>query len=227
MLQKKAASRDFRGSKMSVNATRKRRPDETRETILQAAFEEIWEYGFQAASLDRILKRTGVTKGALYHHFNNKLELGYAVIEDVIRPQMLGTWLRAMSESDNPLDCLRRALRSIHKESAVRTCQCGCPLNNLALEMSPLDEGFRKRIHATFEMWRRGIAQALRQGQAEGTVRKDVDPNHMATFILASIEGTISLMKTSQDPAVFEASFEGLDRFLSTLEPEAAQARVA
>ena len=93
--------------------------------------------------------------------------------------------------------------------------------------MSPLDEGFRERIHATFEMWRRGIASALRQGQAEGTVRKGVDPNNMATFILASIEGTVGLMKTSQDPAVFEASFEGLDRFLSTLKPETSQAHLA
>ena len=117
---------------MSVTVSTKRNPEDTREAILQAAFEEIWEHGFQAASLDRILSRTGVTKGALYHHFNNKLELGYAVIEDVIRPQMLSTWLLAMSESDNPLDSLRRALRSIHQERADRACQCGCPLNNLA-----------------------------------------------------------------------------------------------
>lgn len=212
---------------MTAIAATKRNPDQTRETILQAAFEEIYEHGFQAASLDRILKHTGVTKGALYHHFKSKLELGYAVIEDVIRPQMLTAWLQAMSESDNPLESLRRVLRSIHEERSASACQCGCPLNNLAQEMSPLDEGFRQRIHATFEMWRRAIAQALRQGQAEGTVRQGVDPNHMATFILASIQGTIGLMKSSQDPAVFEASLAGLDRFLSTLEPEHSKTRVA
>jgi hypothetical protein len=93
--------------------------------------------------------------------------------------------------------------------------------------MSPLDEGFRQRIHATFETWHRGLAQALRQGQAVGTVRQGVDPNHMATFIMSAIEGTIGLVKTSQDPTVFESSYAGLDLFLKTLEPEQVQPRVA
>ena len=106
-------------------------------------------------------------------------------------------------------------------------CRLGCPLNNLAQEMSPLDEGFRQRIQAGFETWRRAIAQALRQGQAHGTVREGIDPDEMATFILAAIEGTIGLMKSSQDAQVFQASMAGLDRFLGTLEPDDPHARVA
>ena len=214
-------------SAIAASASTKRNPDATREAILQAAFEEMYEHGFQAASLDRILKRTGVTKGALYHHFKNKLELGYAVIEDVIRPKMLSVWLQAMSESDNPLESMRRVIQAAQDREIEAACRFGCPLNNFAQEMSPLDEGFRHRIQATFETWRRGLAQALRQGQAVGTVRQGIDPNHMATFILAAIEGTIGLVKSSQDPAVFEASYQGLDRFLSTLEPEDSQPRVA
>ena len=66
----------------------KRNPEQTRQALLEAAFEEIYRVGFQAASLDRILDRAGVTKGALYHHFKNKLELGYAVLEEVVRPTM-------------------------------------------------------------------------------------------------------------------------------------------
>jgi len=57
-------------------------PD-TRSKILFAAYKEIHLHGFQAASLNNILAHTGVTKGALYHHFPNKTELGYAVIDEV------------------------------------------------------------------------------------------------------------------------------------------------
>ena len=56
-------------------------PEKTRQDLLEAAFEEVWQNGFRAASLDAILVRVGVTKGALYHHFHNKLELGYGVVE--------------------------------------------------------------------------------------------------------------------------------------------------
>jgi len=58
---------------------RPRDPQATRQALLLAAFEEIHEQGFRAASLDRILERAGCTKGALYHHFENKTALGYAV----------------------------------------------------------------------------------------------------------------------------------------------------
>jgi AcrR family transcriptional regulator len=52
----------------------------TRDKLLKAAFEEIYRRGFQAASLDTILAKAGVTKGALYHHFPDKGALGYAVV---------------------------------------------------------------------------------------------------------------------------------------------------
>jgi AcrR family transcriptional regulator len=63
---------------------RDRAPEETRDAILTSAFDEMYEHGFQAASLSRILDRAGVTKGALYHHFGSKMDLGYAVVDEVI-----------------------------------------------------------------------------------------------------------------------------------------------
>ena len=54
---------------------------DTRQVILEAAYEEIHVRGFQAASLSKILSSTNVTKGALYHYFPTKLALGYAVVD--------------------------------------------------------------------------------------------------------------------------------------------------
>jgi len=206
---------------MNALPAHRRDPDHTRQVLLDAAFQEIYRNGFQAASLEQILKDTEVTKGALYHHFKSKRELGYAVIEEVIRPMLLADWLAALTETDDPLASLRRIIGQLmDDERAQMACTQGCPLNNLAQEMSPLDEGFRQRIHSLFETWRRSIAQALRQGQAHGTVRDDVDPDAMATFVLAAFEGTIGIMKNSQDIKILEESMKGLDRFLSTLEPD-------
>ena len=67
-----------------VKAVRARDPERTRQHLLQAAFQEMYRSGYQSADLDAILGKAGVTKGALYHHFENKEALGYAVIEEVI-----------------------------------------------------------------------------------------------------------------------------------------------
>ena len=63
---------------------RKRVPDITRSKILEAAYQEIHVQGFQSASMSEILLKAGVTKGALYHHFENKMALGYAVVDEVV-----------------------------------------------------------------------------------------------------------------------------------------------
>ncbi|MGA8441619.1 MAG: TetR/AcrR family transcriptional regulator, partial [Candidatus Sulfotelmatobacter sp.] len=77
-------------------ATRLRASERTRERLLQAASREIYRSGFQSASLDTILASAGVTKGALYHHFKNKEALGYAVVEEIISPDVRGTWVQPL-----------------------------------------------------------------------------------------------------------------------------------
>jgi TetR/AcrR family transcriptional repressor of nem operon len=61
-----------------------RDPERTRKRLLQAAFHEIHRSGFRSADVDAILAKAGVTKGALYYHFDNKEALGYAVVDEVI-----------------------------------------------------------------------------------------------------------------------------------------------
>ena len=55
----------------------------TRRNILEKAFELIYERGYQNTSIDDILATTGVTKGAFYYHFQNKDEMGLAIIHEI------------------------------------------------------------------------------------------------------------------------------------------------
>lgn len=197
-----------------------RNPEATRQLLLQAAYEEIYAHGFQAASLDNILAETGVTKGALYHHFKNKMALGYAVVDEIIRPMIREAWVDSLAAADDPIQALTEAFHGAREERGEQACMLGCPLNNLAQEMSGLDEGFRQRIQRALETWQQGVAQALRRGQARGFVSEEVDPEKAATFILASLEGTIGLAKNAQSPEVFADSWYGLERFLNGLRPE-------
>src|SRR5271163_1910531 len=89
-------------------ASRPRDPERTRERLLHAAAREIYRSGFQSASLGTILASAGVTKGALYHHFKNKEALGYAVVEEIISPDVRGTWVRPLQSVKDPIDALIR-----------------------------------------------------------------------------------------------------------------------
>ena len=142
--------------------TRLRDPERTRERLLQAAFREVHRSGFQNAGIDTILAATNVTKGALYHHFESKEALGYAIVDEIIAKIVHDNWLRPMLGSGQPIDILIGIVRRIPvRPQDIRT---GCPLLNLAQEMSSLDEQFRKRLERIFLAWQKGVATLLRRG---------------------------------------------------------------
>jgi TetR/AcrR family transcriptional repressor of nem operon len=196
-------------------ASRLRDAGRTRERLLQAASREIYRAGFQSASLDTILSSAGVTKGALYHHFENKEALGYAVVEEVISRNVRRTWVQPLRSVKDPIDALIGIVRDIPVRPGD-VCG-GCELNNLAQEMSPLDAGFRKRLEVIFDAWREAAASVLRQGQLHGSVRRDVEPTDAAALLIAMVEGYGSLAKNAQDPKVIKAGVKNIVGWLNSL----------
>ena len=95
----------------------------------------------------------------------------------------------------------------------------GCPLNNLAQEMAPVDEGFRIRIENLYRDWRRGLAKALRNGQHAGSIDTAIEVDNAAAFIIAALEGAFSQAKNAQDMSVFHQCLEGLNDYLNGLRP--------
>jgi AcrR family transcriptional regulator len=192
-----------------------RDPERTRERLLQAASREIYRSGFQSASLDTILTAAGVTKGALYYHFDSKEALGYAVVEEVIAPDVRGIWVRPLQRGKDPIEALIGIVQGISvRPEDVRG---GCALNNLAQEMSPLDAGFRKRLSMVFDAWREAVASVLREGQTRGSVRRDVEPVDAAGLLIAMVEGYGSLAKNAQDPKVMKAGIRNIVAWLRSL----------
>ena len=199
----------------------KRNPNQTRSRILKAAFVEIHRHGFRAASLDQILADTGLTKGALYHHFPNKSALGYAVLDELIGGRIRNSWVEPLAAYPNPIDGLLDLLSARECEPTTVSAT-GCPLNNLAQEMSSIDDEFRQRIAAVYRSWTEGVADRLLEGQQAGCVCADVNCMQAATFFVASMQGAIGLAKNSRDPEVLHACVAGVRRYLESLRPTPA-----
>jgi TetR/AcrR family transcriptional repressor of nem operon len=212
---------------MAKGATtrRRRNPDVTREKLLRAAFEEIYRNGFQAASLDTILAKAGVTKGALYHHFPDKAALGHAVVDEVVSGLLLERWGVNQPLTGDPLTALQEVLRRRATSLTWREVELGCPLNNLGQEMSPLDQRFRRQVAAVFDTWIEGVAKALARGQKDGLVRRDLDARKTAAFVVAAIEGSFGLAKSAQSVAMLRSNLELLGKYLDGMRNRRRAAR--
>jgi TetR/AcrR family transcriptional repressor of nem operon len=202
---------------LAGNETKRRfrNPERTRERLLQAAFREVRRSGFKNAGIDTILAATNVTKGALYHHFESKEALGYAIVDEIVAKLVRDRWLHPLLSDGQPIDILIGVVRRLPTRPAdVRE---SCPLLNLAQEMSLLDEEFRKRLERVFLAWQEGIAALLRRGQSQGTVRRDLNPDETASFLVAMVEGYTALAKNAQDPKVWEVGMRNIVGWLKSL----------
>ncbi|MBT3024450.1 MAG: TetR/AcrR family transcriptional regulator [Candidatus Thiodiazotropha sp. (ex Lucina aurantia)] len=191
--------------------------DATRRSLLEAAYEEIHRFGFQAASLNAILERTGVTKGALYHHFSSKLQLGYAVLDEHIAEELQRLWFEPLRQPGHPIDVLMGTIMKMGEHYQCEEITLGCPLNNLAQEMSAIDDGFRQRIDSIYKRWQESIETLLTRGQQEGSVSTAIDPADTAFFILASLEGCMSMAKNAQSHDELMRCGKALSIYLNSL----------
>jgi AcrR family transcriptional regulator len=203
---------------MSRASTAVRDPEATRQKILEAAFLEFYVNGFQGGSLNRVVDAAGTTKGALFHHFDSKDELGYAVLDRVIGPLLLQRWVDPVRSTDDPVSAMQKAFRRyVGEDIDSGNWQYGCPLNNLAQEMSPLDAGFHQRINAQYATWRECYASALERGIQAGTVKPSVSPSAAAALIVSAQMGIWGSGKSSRDQSVMRQAAQGLCDYLETL----------
>ena len=190
---------------------------QSRHEILNAAFEEIYANGFHASSLDTILERTELTKGALFHQFASKLELGYAVVDEVLVPMTRERWITPLAAFDDPLEGIIHLVERNVRDEPQAKLDLGCPLGNLIQEMSNSDVEFRRRLRCCVEVWIDGIAEHVERGRRTGHVRRSVKARAVAEYVVVSLEGVFAVVKGLRDKSVVPTFVSSMRTYFATL----------
>ncbi len=152
-----------------------------REKILSVATREFSENGFENTNINLIAKKAGVSVGSLYKYFDTKRELFLTVVQAGIR--QLEQTLEFVYQSDEPilakLESVIRSIQRTSRDSELIRLYGGISAQenaDLAREIARDMEGVSARIYK----------ELIRQGQARGEIRADIDPG-MAAFTLDNI----------------------------------------
>jgi len=189
----------------------------TKNRIVETAQQLFHMKGFSNASMDDIIKKSGVKKGNLYFYFKSKDALGYAVLnrftEDFMqRHQNLAARPgRSLQKIYEMLDRMEHALQE-------RNCRGGCPFGNFAIEMSDIHEGFRNRVEKVFDAWTHQLQEILDSAKQEGELNRSLDTQALAQLLVAVIEGATMLAKTKKDAKAFRNCARSLRALLDGTE---------
>ena len=181
-----------------------RKPNvEARENILKAALSLLGHRGFNAVSMDDVARAARIKKANLFHYFPPKEALGLAVfdhaatrVRDEVRAQL--------GQGHDPIRQVSAMFSALEKSMGQRRCRGGCPIGNMAMELSDQCEKIRRRISACLQEWAGDIAQSLERGRADGYFRRELRPKQSAEAILSLFEGATLFCKAKKDVAPLE-----------------------
>lgn len=180
---------------------------------------EVYKHGFQAVSVNDIIKETTVTKGAFFHHFPTKNDLGYAIVDEVLTGLTIQKWIEPLAAYKNPVQGVIKNLKEKIDTSSDEQLGLGCPLNNLVQEMSTVDPVFREKLNNVLEIWIQGVEKHLKRAQTGGYLKNDIDTRQLAEFIVATHEGGFGISKSFRNRKVFLAIYNSLKDYLLSLSP--------
>ena len=202
---------------MNQNKEKKtRNPEKTRAHILETAFGEIYKNGFQGVSIDKIVEKTNVTKGAFFHHFSTKSELGYALVDEFLREMILERWIRPLAAYKNPVQGILKQFKKLINDWSEENLMLGCPLNNLTQEMSAVDPLFREKLQTVMTLWIDETEKYLKKAQSEGYLKRSVNTRSLAEFIVTTQEGAFGMAKTMQDRRMINSLYNSLKDYLES-----------
>ena len=187
----------------------------TRAKILQRCFEAIAEKGFETLRTDKEIARLKITKGAFYHYFPNKLELGYAVIDEIILPMYLERWSSLEGRSNGVAAAVLAIIEKEKTQASDKSIAKGDVLANLMIEMSHADAQFREKLEHVLEAQVKILQKALLAGKAAGEIKSYMDARSMAYSMIGSLHGCYAIAKTRASRDVFTLMMSNLQRQLS------------
>ncbi|MDX8482600.1 TetR/AcrR family transcriptional regulator [Mesorhizobium sp. VK24D] len=186
-------------------------PEGMRRRVLDVAEDSFQAHGYHASSLGDLMAAAGITGGALHHHFPTKKALALAVIEERVAAAVEETWIAPMRAAPSAREGVRSVFEAVATELEQQGFVRGCPLNNLAHELSLADPDFRSALADIFAGWRQTLADKIRADQLAGG-EAGTDPERFAALTVAAYSGAMSMAKAAQDASILRQCLEGLER---------------
>ena len=195
----------------------------TRERLIESARYLFWERGFAGTSMADLLAHADVNSGSFYHFFESKEALLRAVLDvylHALRPVIVNP---AFAKTDDPAERIFAILAGYRERILQTDCQYGCPLGRLALEIDPENRPAHKLIAENFQGWIGAVRECVEQ--MKDRLPRDTDPDALATYVLAVMEGGVMLSRSYGSVEPFDRAVKQLRQHFRLLLAEDSGAK--
>jgi TetR/AcrR family transcriptional repressor of nem operon len=190
-----------------------RKGQETRQRIVSAAADLIFEQGVAHTTIEDVRAAADVSSSQLYHYFDDKPALVRAVVDHQADTIVAGQETFDLSS----LDGLRAWRDWVIEYQRELNCSGGCPIGSLGSELAETDPEARAQVAEGFKRWEAAIQTGLREMHARGRLTPDTDPATLALALLAALQGGLLLTQIERHTKPLEAALDSMLELIARL----------
>jgi TetR/AcrR family transcriptional regulator, transcriptional repressor for nem operon len=190
-----------------------RKGQETRQRIVSAAADLIFEQGVAHTTVEDVRAAADVSSSQLYHYFDDKPALVRAVVDHQADTIVAGQETFDLSS----LDGLRAWRDWVIEHQRELNCGGGCPIGSLGSELAETDPEARAQVAEGFKRWEAAIQSGLREMHARGRLTPDADPDTLALALLAALQGGLLLTQIERHTKPLEAALDSMFELIARL----------
>ncbi len=182
-----------------------RNSEATKNNIITTSANLFNTQGYKATSISDITKATGLTKGAIYRHFESKADLEQQALRRLAK--LMFTEIGISIKEAKTFQTKMEAIFSFFEEYMhTPLYKGGCPLMNAAIEVDDTNAVLRQQTFNMLAQLKASVGKLITNGIKNGQVRSDVDPEYNGTIIIATLEGAIMMSRLERtDISILQA----------------------
>ena len=182
----------------------------TKQRILEAAEEIMLTKSFHSVGLAEILAAVKVPKGSFYHHFSSKEQFGVELISHYVQEHTARLRKFFGAPGTKALQKLVDYWGYQIGHATEGECRQGCLVVKLGLEVASFSEPMRDVLADGLKTWRGIFEKIVREGQADGSIRHELDAADAAAAIQDQWQGAMQRMQVEKSVAPLRSAAQFL-----------------
>ena len=177
------------------------------DDALDKAMQVFWHKGYEATSMEDLLKAMALNRGSLYDTFGDKRQL-FLKVMDRYCTTFVGPKLSLLDQPGPALPTLHRFIDGMIEGGLADPQRRGCFISNTVMELSPHEKEIAGTLRQALKMAEDAFFNVLARAKEQGELKDEKDPRALARFLTTMMQGTVVMIKAGVSADVVKQTAE-------------------
>ncbi|NNE03748.1 MAG: TetR/AcrR family transcriptional regulator [Eudoraea sp.] len=161
----------------------------TMQRLQVAGLDLFYQNGYHNTSVDDILKKLELSKGAFYYHFKSKQEFFISIIQNLIVQRVYSELVQPIEGKEDPFTIIESSLDASLEMAEHNILDNGFVLSNFLSESHGKDPEINSYLNDILKIWEVALITSLQKGKTDGYVARHVDSDGVAAYVISAYIG--------------------------------------